>query len=288
LHSGDPFGIFGVMRRYDDRQEIIIHPPIYTPLPIPLPPGRTEGRTRSRERAWQATSNAATVRDYHDADPFHWIHWPTTARKDKLFVRHFEQDAAGEIWVVLDTEAAVQIGEGLNGTEEHAVLMAASLAARAISEMRGVGLAAYGREPQVVIPALGQGQQWRILRALALLHCDGQTDLSRSLHEFIDTARRGSAAIILTPRADGDWLPALHALNGRGIECHVILLDRPSFGGQGFSDGLYRTIQLLGYNCRVIKQGDLGRPLVDEERHGFWEFKVTGTGKAIAVRRPTD
>jgi hypothetical protein len=32
----------------------------------------------------------------------------------------------------------------------------------------------------------------------------------------------------------------------------------------------------------------LGRPLVETKRHGFWEFKVTGTGKAIAVRRPAD
>lgn len=288
LHSGDPFGIFRVLRRYDERQQIIIHPPIHAPLPTPLPPGRSEGRTRSRERAWQATTNAATVRDYHETDPFHWIHWPTTARKDRLYVRQFEQDAAGDIWLVLDTEAAVQIGEGMLGTEEHAVLLAASLAARAISETRGVGLAAYSPQPQIVPPGLGQGQQWRILRALALLQCDGQTSLSRSLHELSQTIRRGSAALILTPRADGDWLPVLNTLSGLGVECHVILLDRASFGGQGNSDGLRRTIQLLGHNCRVIRQGDLGRPLVEEERHGFWEFKVTGTGKAIAVRRPTD
>lgn len=288
LHSGDPFGVYRVIHRYDERQEIVIHPPIHSPLPIPLPPGRAEGRTRSRERAWQATNNAATVRDYHDADPFHWIHWPTTARKDHLYVRQFEQDAAGDIWLVLDTEAAVHIGEGMSGTEEHAVLMAASLVARSISEMRGVGIAAYGSQPQVVPPALGQGQQWRLLRALALLRCDGSTDLSRSLYELADSARRGSAAIILTSRADADWLPALNTLAERNIECHVILLDRVSFGGLEANDGLCRVIRSLGFNCRTIKQGELGRPLIDEERHGFWEFKVTGTGKAIAVRRPTD
>lgn len=288
LHSGDPFGIWRVSRRYDVRQEIVIHPPIYSPLPIPLPPGRSDGRTRSRDRAWQATSNAATVRGYHAMDPYHWIHWPTSARRDQLYVRQFEQDAAGDIWLLIDSQAAVQLGEGIDGTEEHAVLMAASLSTRAVSETRGVGLASYGAEPYIVAPGLGQGQQWRILRALALLRCDGQNDLSKSLHEFGQLVRRGSAVIILTASAGSDWLPQLGVLARRGVESHVILLDRPSFGGEGSSEGLRRVIHLLGYRCQVVPKGSLGRPVIESEQHGFWEFKVTGHGKAIAVRRPTD
>ena len=286
--SGDPFGIFRVARRYEAAEEIIIHPPIHAALPIPLPPGRTEGRARSRERDQRATVNAATVRDYHVQDPYHWIHWPTSARRDALFVRQFERDAAGDVWLLLDAQAAAQLGAGADGTEEHAVLLAASLAARALAETRGVGLAAYSRAPQIVTPGLGAGQQWRILRALALLQADGDIDLERALHEFGDTARRGAAAIIITPSDDAGWLPELTRLNHRGIECHVLLLDRESFGGAGNSEGLRRAIGLLGVRCAVVRRGDLGRPLVESERHGFWEFKVTGTGKAIAVRRPQD
>ncbi len=286
IHSGDPFGIFRVVRRYDAGQEIIIHPPIHSALPIPLPPGKADGRARTRERIHRATTNVATVRDYHYLDPYHWIHWPTSARKDELYVRQFERDAAGDIWLLIDCLAAVQLGEGAGGTEEHAVLLAASLSARALGETRGIGLAAFGREPQVVTPGLGEGQQWRLLRALALLRADGETDLERALQVLGDTARRGAAAIIITPAADAAWLPQLGHLARRGIECHVLLLDRPSFGGEGPSEPLRRTITLLGFPCGVIRQGDIGRPIAQEERHGFWEFKVTGTGKAVAVRRP--
>lgn len=286
--SGDPFGVFRVTRRYGAAGEIIIHPPIHAALPIPLPPGRAEGRVRSRERALRATVNAATVRDYHVQDPYHWIHWPTTARRDALYVRQFERDAAGDVWLLLDAQAAAQLGEGAGGTEEHAVLLAAALAARALSETRGVGLAAYGRAPQLVTPGLGEGQQWRILRALALLRADGDVDLERALRELGDTARRGAAAIIITPSDSPAWLPELTRLDRRDIECHVLLLDRESFGGAGSSENLRRTIALLGVRCAVVRRGDLGRPLIETERHGFWEFKVTGTGKAIAVRRPQD
>ncbi|MCW5865599.1 MAG: DUF58 domain-containing protein [Anaerolineae bacterium] len=288
IETGDPFGLFRVSRRYEAREEIIIHPPIHAALPIPLPPGRSDGRARTRERNWQAASNAAGVREYHTSDPLHWIHWPTTARRDSLYVRQFERDAAGDIWLVLDAQAAAQLGEGPQGTEEHAVLLAAALAARALDETRGVGLIAFGREPRVVPPALGAGQQWNILRALALLRADGDTDLRRTLQELGDIARRGSAAIIITPTAEANWLPQLAHLARRGLESHVLLLDRPSFGGEGNSEALRAAIALLGFRGHVVRRGELGRPLVEDERHGYWEFMVTGTGRAVAVRRPLD
>ncbi len=286
LRAGDPFGLFTVRRRYPAGQDLIIHPPIHSAATIPLPPGQSDGRARALERSFAARINAAGVRDYHADDPYHWIHWPTSARKDALYVRHFDRDTAGDLWLIVDCAAAVQLGEGMAGTEEHAVLLAASLAARALGETRAVGLAAYGREPQIVPPGLGQGQQWRVLRGLALLRADGQIDLARALREFGDNARRGAAALIITPEADAGWLPQLPRLARRGVESHVLLLDRPSFGGRGSSEALRRSIHLLGFRCGVIHQGEIGRPIVEEERRGFWEFKVTGTGKAVAVRRP--
>lgn len=288
LHAGDPFGMFRVVRRFETREEIIIHPPLHTSLPVPLPPGQSDGRARATRRAWQATANAATVREYHALDPYHWIHWPTTARRDALYVRQFERDVAGDLWLLLDARAAIQVGQGDEGTEEQAVLLAASLAARALGETRGVGLVAYGREPCIVPPGLGAGQQWKLLRALALLRAEGEVDLGRSLRESGDIARRGSATLIITPAADTAWLPQLAHLARRGVEGHVLLLDRPSFGGVGASEPLRHAITLLGFRCQIVRRGEVGRPLFESERHGFWDFKVTGTGKAVAVRGPAE
>lgn len=288
LVSGDPFGIFSVSRRYEQTQELIIHPPIHGNIPIPLPSGRIEGRARARERTWHANINAAGVREYHHDDPLNWIHWPTTARRDSLFVRQFDRDASGDIWLLLDCSATAQLGEGIDGTEEHAVLLAASLAARALTDMRGVGLAAYGRQPQIVPPGLGEGQQWRLLRALALLHADGDNELARAMRELADTARRGAAVLIITSTGNPDWLPELPALTRRGLESHVLLLERSSFGGGDSSEGLRHAVSLLGYRCQLIRRGELGKPIRETEHQGFWEFRVTGTGKAVAVRRPVE
>jgi uncharacterized protein (DUF58 family) len=286
IRSGDPFGIFTMTRRYPQSQEIIIHPPIHGRLPIPLPLGESSGRVRSRQRSWQATVNAATVRDYNPEDPLRWIHWPTSARRGQLFVRQFDLDAAGDIWILLDLHANVQLGREAQSTEEHAVLLAASLAARAIRHNRAVGLAAYSLKPYILPPARGQGQQWNILRALALVNADGQTALAGTMHDLSRVAQKGAAAIIITADGSADWLPELVTLAKKGVQSHVTLLDRPSFDGQGNSSAVRDAVRQLGFTASIIRRGEVGQPLEEQKRRGFWEFIVTGSGKVITVASP--
>ena len=286
IQTSDPFGIFTMTRHYPHSQEIIIHPPIHGRLPIPLPLGESSGRVRARQRSWQATVNAAAVREYRPNDPLNRIHWPSSARQGRLLVRQFDLDAAGDIWILLDLQGAVQLGEDAFGTEEHAIILGASLAARAIRHNRAVGMAAYGRQPQILAPGRGQGQQWKILRALALAHADGETELAASMRDLSQIAQKGAAVIIITADASEQWLPELVRLAQSGVQSHVTLLDRPSFGGQGRSITLRDTIKQLGFTATIIHQGEVGQPLAEQERRGFWEFKVTGMGKAIATQRP--
>jgi uncharacterized protein (DUF58 family) len=287
LRTTDPFGLFEVRIEYGVSDEVIIHPPVDLGLPLLLPAGQSAGRTRARDRALQATINAATVRDYRRGDPQRWIHWRSTARRHRLQVREFDLDAAGDIWLVLDLQQEVQLGQGPEGTEEHAVLLAASLAARALEQNRPVGLGAYNATPHVVPPGRGTAQRWRLLRALALVRADGDTSLERALRELSGQISRGAAVLVVTPRADGQWLPPLVQLDRRGIQAHVALLDRPSFGGQGGSAMIRHQVQALGLTCQVIHQGEIRARIEEDERRGFWEFKVTPSGKAVVVSDPT-
>ena len=288
IRTSDPFGIFTMTRHFPQSQEVIIHPPIHGKLPIPLPLGESSGRVRARRRSWQATVNAASIRQYRPEDPLNRIHWPSSARRGELQVRQFDLDAAGDIWILLDLQESVQLGQDALDTEEHAVLLAASLAARANRQNRAVGLATYGRTPQILPPARGQGQQWKILRALALVRSDGQTCLSGAMRDLSRVAQKGAAAIIITPNGSASWLPQLVTLAQSGVQSHVTLLDRASFGGQGNSEALSDSIKQLDFTATIIHQGDVGQPLVEQERRGFWEFKVTGMGKAIATQKPDD
>ncbi|MCP4356487.1 MAG: DUF58 domain-containing protein [Chloroflexi bacterium] len=282
IRTGDPFGIFTMSRHYPQTNEIIIHPPIHTQLPVHLPAGQSHGRHRAQQRSWQATYNAATVRPYFPGDPLRWIHWPTSARHGDLFVRQFDLDAAGDIWILLDMSQNVQVGNGPDGAEEHAVLLAASLAARALRHNRKVGLAGYGNQPQLIPPGQGEGQQWRILHALALIQADGQTPLISALQDLGQIAQKNCAAIIITPSPHTDWIPQLLHLAHRGIESAVILLDRPSFGGTGNPLVQQKSIQRLGLTCTISRQGEVGIPAYTPDKKS--KFRVTPMGRVVVVR----
>lgn len=286
LHSADPFGIFLVIITYTQREELIIHPPIHSELPIPLPAGQSSGRRRARERSWQATVNAATVREYAPGDPLRWIHWPISAHHDKLYVRQFDLDAAGDVWLLLDLQEQAQVGQGADGTEEHAVLLAAALIGRARHENRALGLAVYGTEPQLIAPGQGAGQEWRLLRTLALISADGDTSLQLALHDLSRMARRGSAVVIITPTLDVEWLPALITLAQSGIQAHVTLLERASFGAAESNLGLHDAIRELGFDCHVVRRGDIRLTLDTANQQGYWRFKTLATGKVVVVQRP--
>lgn len=290
LNSGDPFGIFRVIIPYVEAGEIIIHPPTTGKLPLPLPAGQGSGRVRARERAWQATINAASIRDYQPSDPRSWIHWPTTARRGSLHVRQFDLDAAGPVWIVLDMDGRTQMGKGPTGTEEQAILVAAAFTAQGLADNRRVGLAAYSRNPQIILPARGTNQQWKVLRALALVTADGENDLSVVLEDLKQITKRGSAIILITPSDQISWISKILDLEQRGVECTVILQDRGSFSPvtarKSRSEGLQRSLKAQGIRCQLIRQGEISIDPSAQERRGFWEFKVTGTGKVVAVRDP--
>ena len=173
-------------------------------------------------------------------------------------MRQFDRDTAGDIWLLLDMEQSVQLGQGKDSTEEHAVLLAASLAAQSLYQERAVGLAAYAAEPLLIPPARGEGQQWRMLQGLALISAESQIPITQALADLSRTVRRGSAVLILTPNLSGDWIPLLLEFAQRGVALSVALFDRRSFGGDGNPYALSHQLARIGVPATILRQGDVG------------------------------
>ena len=127
VRTGDPFGLYTVTLHYPASLPLIVLPPI-VPLPtIEVAPGGRIGEGRPRANALERSVSAAGIREYRPDDSLRWIHWRTSARRDSLFVRLFDGTPASDWWILLDMDRRVQIGKGPDATEEHAVILAASL-----------------------------------------------------------------------------------------------------------------------------------------------------------------
>ncbi len=285
LRSGDPLGIYTLSVDDPTSTTILVLPPVVSLPPIALTPGGFSGEGRPRARAPEQTVGASAVREYQPGDSLHMVHWPSTARHDKFFVRLFDGTPAGDSWVLLDLDRAVQIGHGWDSTEEHGVILAASLADRALRDRQGAGLAVNGKELTWLPPKRNASQRLEIFSALALAQ-PGELSLAELLRRTGQSFGRQASLVIITPSPQPDWLEALIPLTWRGITPTILLLEPRSFGGSHDTKGTEELLRRTGITCHVIP-----RELLDERESrpgqlGHWKWRSGATGRAIAVQTP--
>ncbi len=229
ITSGDPFGIFRVRWQFPVERTVLVYPRIIHLPEITLPRGHMRGRAREWRSSPVEEISAAGVRPYLPGDPLRRIHWPSSARRGHLFSRLFDMEPSGDVWLVLDLDARVQAGEGATSTEEYAVVLAASLAARMLAQGRAVGLACSGERPAIVSPRAGTGHLWELLGHLARARSAATIPLSDFLAHVVTSAARGCTLIVLTASTATDWIPRLVAAHNRGLATSVIWLDPGTF-----------------------------------------------------------
>jgi uncharacterized protein (DUF58 family) len=282
VHTGDPFGIFDVKLAFPATMPLLVLPPI-VPLPaIDVAPGGRSGEARPRANVLDRTVSASTVREYAPGDSQRWIHWRTTARRNDLYVRLFDSTPAGDWWILLDMDRHVQAGEGDNATDEHGVVLAASLADRGIRLQKAVGIVAQGDDLVWMPPEEGEGQRWEILRSLALVS-RGAQPLGEVLGRVGKSLGRDSSLVIITPSPETSWVESLVPLVRQGTVPTVLLLDAASFGGNANSDAVKVSLENLGVTYYEITQDVLDLPEARPGKQGQQKWHVMGTGKAVAV-----
>jgi uncharacterized protein (DUF58 family) len=178
----------------------------------------------------------------------------------------------------------VQAGEGRDATEEHGVILAASLADRSLRSGWAVGLAAHGEELVWLPPREGQAQRWEILRALALVSL-GERPLADVLAGAGPAFRQCASLVIVTPSANSAWVEALVPLLRRGTVPTVLLLDPVSFGGSGDQRPIRAALTHLGVAHYVVTRDWLDLPEARSIQSEGWGEAAPDAGRSASFYR---
>jgi uncharacterized protein (DUF58 family) len=293
LVTSDPLGFYRIELLDSHSVTLMITPPI-VPLPeIRVAPGGKAGEGRPRPNAPERTVSAAGVREYMPGDSLRWVHWRTSAHRDELYVRLFENTPSGDWWIILDLDETVQAGQGEQSTEEHGIILAASLADRGLRMGRSVGLIAHGHPPVWLRPRQGDHQRWEILRSLAPIQA-AANPLSTLLRRAAPALGWQSSLVIITPNTEGSWLEGLIPLLWQGILPTVLVFNPQSFSGLDNSRVPNNTSELMAELARwgvqryLITPNLLNRPEAHPGRRGRLEWRVTPSGRAILANPPRD
>ena len=295
LTSGDPFGLFQVTRRVPQATHVVVYPMTVDLPDFTLPLGPMPGGDALRRRTHYVTANAAGVRDYAPGDSFNRIHWPSTARRDRLIAKEFELDPLSDIWLFLDGDGEVQSSlpppkpeaspsdvlwpaarEKFAlppGTEEYSVSITASLAQYFIRRDRAVGLVAYGRSRAVVQPDRGERQLTKMLETLAVFRAQGRLSLPDALTIESEQLPRWTTLILVTSSWHMQWVLNAQSLKRHGLRVVAVVLDPASFGGLHSTASLVDALWGAGIPAFRVNNGD---DLVSALTYGSWTAQRYG------------
>ncbi len=275
LAAGDPLGLFRLERQLEQTRSLVVFPRTVPVGNVDLPSGYLPGGQVVRRRAQFATSNIRSVRQYQPGDAYSRIHWPTTARRGRLYSKEYELDPFADFWLLVDLDRQVHVGEIPAAdeswvlpwlgeeegeldptTEEYAITAAASLARRFIDMGRSVGLVAHGQRRVVLQPDRGERQLTKLLTNLAVLRAVGRAGLSEVLSVEGDEFTRHTTLVVVTPTSSRRWVEALRELQYRGVAAMVVLIEANSFGPAGASDAAIGLLASHAIPTRRVRRGD--------------------------------
>ena len=294
LHTCDPFGFFDLFFEHESTQTILVTPPII-PLPfIEVAPGGRAGDGRPRRFAADETISVTSVREYSPGDSLRLIHWPTTARRNNYFVRKLDNSPASDWWIFLDLDERTQAGQGANATEEHGVVLAASLADRGLRTGHPVGLVTHGAELAWLPPRHGEEHHHEILRTLAEVH-PGSCSLPQLLDLARPAFRQNPSLILITSNTNPIWIDSLLPLLQRGAVPTVMFLDPETYPTANDSPGVRPPARValsllaeLGISRYVMTSGSFNRPEMYPGHLGVWDWRGVSSDHAVLTDASRD
>jgi hypothetical protein len=94
--------------------------------------------------------------------------------------------------------------------------------------------------------------------------------------------------IIITPATHGDWIKSLLPFMRRGVVPTVLLFDPVSFGGAGEGSGALGWLTDMEIAHHLVTREMLDRPEAKPGRAGYWEWRTSPLGKAVAIHKPRE
>ena len=285
IQTGDPFGIFDVTIHAPQRTSILVLPQVATLPELLITPAGSFGDGRPRRNAPEQTIHASTVREFAYGDSTRLIHWPTTARTKKVFVRLLESAPEGNWWILLDLDKQYMLGKDWDNIEEQSVALAASLTDTGLQTRKSVGLISNGAKLTWLTPKKGEGQRWEVMQALALAK-PSEFGLSTVLERIKSSLGKHHSLIIITASTKLDWLQTLLPLTRGGTRSvpTIILLDGSTFGIEGPAENTAAALLQHNIACHVIPRGTIKPPKALPQQRGNWKWRSLSTGEIVLVQ----
>ena len=265
--SQDVLGFFRMRNNLNVFSELLIYPNLFRIFSFPpLAKGSVSWMGVETAKISGDSHEFFGIREYQRGDAISRMHWPSTARHNKLIVKQFERNAVQEATIVLDLKKGHDIGTGRETTLEYAVKIAGSVAKELLNEGAFIQMIGYAKESTMIPFGKGESHMYKILEYLAKVKAEGDFSLSQTLEEASFVTPHSSTLITIMLDNDIDSLSSLVQFKVKGIKLILIVLSASTFGPVEETESLdaqaakrfdEALASLEAYAYRVSKGDDL-------------------------------
>jgi len=211
-----------------------------------------EGFLTGKHRSAHKGSNVefAEHRLYTPGDELRLVDWRVLGRRDRYYIRQFEQENNLQAWLVLDTSGSMEFGVSTITKLHYARMVAAALARLLLNQRDAVGLVCADRTIRTYVPPRAAPSHFKVISdALEQARPAGRTSLAAALQELAGRIRRRGLIVILSDCFDDveALCKAMHQLHARGHELllfHVMAPEERTFEVDGWS--LFESLEDAG------------------------------------------
>ncbi len=144
----------------------------------------------------------AEHRPYQPGDELRYLDWKVVGRRDRLYVKQYEEETNLRATIVLDASRSMgwtSAPERRLTKFDYATRFAAALALVLLRQRDATGLIAFDDDVRCALPARARSGQWQLLvRALAGLAPGGGTAAERALARVTDLLRRRGLVVFVS------------------------------------------------------------------------------------------
>ena len=278
IRLGDPFGMFFVERVFPGKDNLLTIPLQYDIDHFSSPAGQLSGGKAIRTSGQDTTPYASSVREYRIGDSLSRIHWRSTARRQKLMVKEFDQDPQSNISILLDANHSSQILLSENSafeendresmiqrnvkislpldTFEYAVTSAATIVKYFIRLGRAVGFASMGSKLIYLTAERGERQLGKIIESLAFIDSNGNLPILGLVQSQEANLVKGSTVILVSSSPLKELEICMDYLLLRGLKMVVVYIDPRSFTEKKSTPHLSELFRSKGVEFYWIKKND--------------------------------
>lgn len=243
LEKSDFFGFFKKEKRLYPESKLVVFPRPFKVDFFPL--GLRTSAPRYGDMSVRRAGDYEEfygVREYSKESGLRKVHWPLSAKHNKLMVRHFEQSSTYMGTLILNLKESDNIGSGKDTTLEYAIKIAVSISKYLIEKGGAIQLLAYQDKP--ILSAFGKSREHyvKISEILSGLEAHSQLDFSASLARLSPLIPCGSSLTVFILDKDKQSQALLNSLAiKKDIFITEIIMLSSSFAKQEHLENLPKS-----------------------------------------------